>query len=56
MAQKKDYARAEKAFIDADKPEMSIRMYLKLQMANEALRVARKYRPDMIADINQRLA
>lgn len=54
LMQKKDFNRAEKAFIDAKRPELAIKMYEKLNSANDALRVARKHCPQMLNDINKR--
>ena len=54
--QKKEYSRAEKAFIDAKRAELAVKMYEKLQLPNEAVRVARKHVPAMLNDVNKRVA
>ena len=54
LMQKKDFNRAEKAFIEAKRPELAIKMYEKLGSSNDALRVARKHCPQMLNQLNNK--
>ena len=55
MVQRKDFNKAEKAFIDAKRPDLAIKMYEKLGSAQDAIRVAKKHAPSMVNELNSRL-
>jgi intraflagellar transport protein 172 len=52
--EKKDYAKAETAFIAAKKPESAIKMYADMANYPEAIRVAKKHAPHLVSEINAR--
>lgn len=50
---KKDFPKAEQAFINAKKYEIIINAYLQNQMWNDAMRVAQKYVPNIAQELNK---
>ena len=54
LMKKRELQKAEKAFIDARRPELAIRMYEESGSSQDALRVARKHAPNMLNEINKR--
>ena len=52
--EKREYPKAESAFINARKPELAIKMYLDIGNNQEALRVARKHAPHLVEEIMRR--
>jgi intraflagellar transport protein 172 len=55
LVQRKEFGKAEKAFLDAKRPDLAIKMYEKLGSAQDAVRVAKKHSPGMVAELNNRL-
>lgn len=55
LMQKKDFAKAEKAFITAKRSDLAIKMYEKLGSHADVIRVAKKHNPAMLNDINARM-
>ena len=55
LVQKKDFSKAEKAFIDAKRSDLAIKMWEKLNSPNDVIRVAKKHNPSMLNDINPRM-
>ena len=51
---KREYGKAEAAYITARKPELAIKMYLEINNIQEALRVARKHAPHLVEEIMRR--
>ena len=51
---RREYAKAEGAFITARKPELAIKMYLEVGNTQEAVRVARKHAPHLVEEIMRR--
>lgn len=49
--EKREYSKAENSYLQAKKPELAIKMYTDITQFNEALRVAKKYAPDLVAEI-----
>lgn len=45
---KREYAKAETAYINAGKPEVAIKMYMDVGNASEAEKVAKKHAPHLL--------
>jgi len=45
---RRDFAKAEQAFINAKEPEKAINVYQEARMYSEALRVANKHAPHLV--------
>lgn len=52
--EKREYNKAESAYINARKPELAIKMYMDLGNGQEAMRVARIHAPHLVEDIVRR--
>lgn len=50
---RRDFAKAEQAFINAKEPEKAINVYQEARMYSEALRVANKHAPHLVPQINE---
>lgn len=55
LVQKKEFNKAEKAFIDAKRSDLAIKMWEKLNSPNDVIRVAKKHNPGMLNEVNNRL-
>lgn len=51
---RREYTKAENCFITAKKPELAIKMFTDLGNFPEALRVAKKYAPHLVNEINNK--
>lgn len=51
--ERRDFAKAEQAYINAKEPEKAINMYQEARMYGEALRVANKHAPHLVHQINE---
>jgi len=51
--ERRDFAKAEQAYINAKEPEKAINMYQEARMYGEALRVANKHAPHLVHSINE---
>lgn len=45
----------EMCYINSGKPELAINSFLQMQFYHEALRIAKKHRPDMVQTISHHL-
>ena len=45
----------EMSFANARKPDLAIQAYIEMQRLQEALRVAQKYRPDLVSEISSKM-
>lgn len=55
LMQKKDFSKAEKAFIGAKRADLAIKMYEKLGSHQDVIRVAKKHNPAMLNEVNARI-
>lgn len=53
LEKRRDYAKAEQAFLNAKEPDKAINMYQEARMYGEALRVANKHAPHLVHQINE---
>lgn len=53
LAEGKDFMNAEMLFIQAKKPEEAVKMYKDAQQWDEAIRLAKKFLPRMVPDLQQ---
>lgn len=54
LLDRRDFPKAEVAYISAKKPELAIKMYMDMSQFSEALRVAKKHAPQLVNDINNK--
>lgn len=50
--ERRDYQKAEIAYVSAKKPEFAIQLYMDMHQFGEALRVAKKHAPHLVNEIN----
>lgn len=51
FVEKRDYAKAETAFINAGKPELAIKMYMDTGSISEAEKVCKKHAPHLLEEV-----
>lgn len=51
FVEKREYAKAETAFINASKPELAIKMYMDISNISEAEKVCKKHAPHLLEEV-----